>query len=53
MRALLFALRSHFPSAYRRMFDGCAEVEDLTPTRPTGRVVKLARIAKEKLAEVL
>ena len=25
------------------MFDGCAEVEDWTPTRPTGRVIKLAR----------
>ena len=52
-RALLFALRSHFPTTYRRMFDGCREVEALTPTRPAGRVIKLARIAKQRLAEVV
>lgn len=53
LQAFLFALRAHFPTTYRRHFAGCPQVEALTPTRPTGRGIKLGRIAKQRLAEVL
>ena len=51
--AMLWALRSHFPTTYDAWFGGCREVAALTPARPTGRVIKLARIAKQRLAEML
>jgi len=53
LRAMLWALRSHFPTTYRAWFGGCREVAALTPTAPTGREIKLSRIAKQRLAELL
>ena len=53
LSAMLWALRSHFPTTYGAWFEGCRQVEALTPARPTGRIVKLARIAKQRLSEVL
>jgi len=53
LQSMLWALRSHFPTTYHAWFDGCREVAALTPERPTGRVIKLSRIAKQQLAEML
>ncbi len=53
LQALLWALHSHFPTTYRAWFEDSPAVDALTPVEPTGRVIKLSRIARERLADVL
>jgi hypothetical protein len=53
LEALLWALRSHFPTAYRRWFAESSTFGALTRREPTGRVIKLSRIARERLARIL
>ena len=53
LAALLLALAVHFPSRYRAWFGDPAAATATTATPPSGRVVKLARIAGRRLAEVL
>jgi len=53
LQALLLAIRSHFPSRYRRWFRRSPLIRDLVPDEPSGRLIKLARIARQPLAEIL
>lgn len=53
LEALLLALRTCFPSRYRKWFGRSPLFERLTPRRPTGRVIKLMRIAEVRLGEYL
>lgn len=53
LRAFLLALHGHFPTRFHEWFDGCPEVVGLLPSKPSGREIKLSRIAKERLAELL
>lgn len=52
LRALLLAVRNHFPSVYRAWFRRSGPVRRL-PGPPSGREIKLARIARARLAEYL
>jgi hypothetical protein len=52
-QALALALQCHFPSTYRAWFKRSRAVRALTPSSPTDRVIKLTRIAREAVAEVL
>jgi transcriptional regulator with XRE-family HTH domain len=51
--ALLLALKTSFPSRYRKWFGRSPLFERLTPKRPSGRVIKLKRIAEARLGEYL
>lgn len=53
LQALLIAIRSHFPSRYTRWFHRSPLIRDLVPDEPTGRLIKLSRIARQPLAEIL
>lgn len=53
LEALLLALRLHFPSLHERWFGRAPAVLGLVPGRPSGRVVKLARVARALLARRL
>jgi len=53
LQALLLALRGHFPSHYRRWFRRSPLILDLVADEPSGRVIKLSRLAREALAEIL
>jgi len=53
LQAFLLALKTHFPSRYAAWFVDCPEVLDLVPSAPSGRVIKLTRVAKERLAGLL
>jgi len=53
LQALLLALRLHFPSRYRAWFGADPRVEALVASGPSGRVIKLARIARAVLADLL
>jgi len=53
LQALLLAIRSHFPSRYRRWFFRSPLIRDLVPDELSGRLIKLSRIAREPLAEIL
>ena len=50
--ALLLALRTHFPTAARDVCSAPA-IDALVPSEPNGRDIKLARIARARLAEYL
>jgi transcriptional regulator with XRE-family HTH domain len=53
LEALLLALHIHYASLYRSWFADSPVVGALLPTSPTGRHIKLARIARARLAEQL
>ena len=53
MQGLLLAVRTHFPSLYRRRLEDSPAVRRLLPAEPSGRVVKLGRIARDALARYL
>ena len=53
LEALLLALRHHYPSLYARRLARSPLVRSLLPAEPSGRVVKLGRIARASLAEYL
>ena len=53
LQALLLALRQHFPSTYQLWFSRVPIVRKLIPQEPTGRVIKLSRIARAHLVENL
>ena len=53
LQAFLLALRLHFPTTWRQVRRGRPEVGRLLPSRPSGRVIKLARLAARRLAEVV
>jgi transcriptional regulator with XRE-family HTH domain len=53
LQALLFALSQHFPSVYRRWFGRVPIVRSLIPPEPSGRIIKLARVARSRLGEAL
>ena len=53
LQAYLLALRLHFPTTWRRVRHGRPEVGRMLPSRPSGRVIKLARVAVRRLAEVV
>jgi len=53
LQALLLALSQHFPSVYRQWFGRVPIVRRLVPPEPSGRIIKLARVASSRLAEAL
>lgn len=53
LQALLLALRQHFPSTYRQWFGRVPIVRRMVPRAPSGRVIKLARVARARLVEIL
>jgi len=53
VRALLFALRDHFPRVFRDHMAGMAGLASLLDAPWTGREIKLTRIARRSLAEYL
>ena len=52
LQALLLAVRTHFPSVHRAWFARSAPIRGME-TPPSGRTIKLARIARARLAEYL
>ncbi len=53
VKALLLAIRRHFPSRFNEWFGRSPLVRDLVPAEPTGRMIKLSRIAVAVLAGIL
>lgn len=53
LQALLLAIRTHFPTFFRRRLDRSPAVRLLLPAGPPGRVVKLGRIARDAVARYL
>ena len=53
LQAFLLALRQHFPSTYREWFGSVPIVRELVPQEPSGRLIKLARVARARLVESL
>jgi transcriptional regulator with XRE-family HTH domain len=53
LQALLLAIRDHYPSVYRRRLAGLPLVRRFVPVEPTGRVVRLSRMARAMLGEYL
>ena len=53
LQALLLALRQHFPGIYRLWFGRVPIVRKLVPQEPTGRVIKLSRVARARLVDHL
>ena len=53
LHALLRALNSHFPSVTRRWLAASPPVQAILQDELTGRVIKLARIARQTLSEYL
>ncbi len=53
LQALLLALSQHFPSIYREWFHRVPIVRRLIPPEPSGRLIKLARVARSRLGEAL
>ena len=53
LQALLLAIHRHFPSRFRSWFRRSPLIRDLLPDEPTGRMIKLSRIALAPLAEIL
>jgi len=51
--ALLLALHNHFPKYFRTRFGRAALVRSHVPATPSGRVIKLHRIALAAVAEYL
>lgn len=53
LRALLWALRDHFPTFYRTHLARSGQARALIAIEPDGRVIKSSRIARAHLAEYL
>lgn len=53
VQALLLAIETHFPSRYRAWVAKSPLLSALAPSSPSGRVIKLARLARQKLSEYL
>ncbi len=53
LQALLLALKIHFPTFYRLNVSRYPSLKALVPVRPSGRTVKLVRLAARLLAEYL
>ena len=53
LQALLLALSQHFPSVYGQWFGRVPIVRRLVPPQPSGRIIKLARVARSRLGEAL
>lgn len=53
LQALLLALKLHFPGTYRRHLGRSPLVASLLADGPSGRVIKLSRLARATLAEYL
>jgi transcriptional regulator with XRE-family HTH domain len=53
LQALILAVRSHYPSVYRRSFSGSRPVRAIAERPVTGRIVKLQRIARDRLSGYL
>ena len=53
VRALLLALCLHFPDVAERWFAAAPHVRAAVPASPTGREIKLYRIARARIAEYL
>lgn len=53
LHALVLALAHHYPSRFEALLSGCPNVDVLLAREPSGRVIKLRRIAVRALAEVL
>jgi len=51
LQATLHALRTHFPEFYARHFSRSGLVRRLMPDEPSGRLIRLSRIAAANLAE--
>lgn len=52
VQALVFAVRSHFPTFFKKR---CSSkwIQSYLPEKPSGRLIKLKRVAAAKLAEYL
>jgi transcriptional regulator with XRE-family HTH domain len=53
LEALLLALRLHFPTVHQRYFGRSPLVASMLGGTPSGRVIKLSRLARATLAEYL
>ena len=53
LQALLLAIRTHFPSFFRRSLGRSPAVRRVLPAEPSGRVLKLGRIARAEVARYL
>jgi hypothetical protein len=53
LAAFLLALSTSFPSRYEEWLGGSAAVSVLVGESPSGRVIKLKRIAERRLSEIL
>jgi hypothetical protein len=51
--AMLLALRSAYPKIFQNWFGRSDAVSRLVPTSPSGRVIKLKRIAERALSAYL
>ncbi len=53
LQALILAVKSHFPSVYRRSFSGSRLIRAIVERPVSGRIIKLERIARDRLSEYL
>ena len=53
LQALLLALETHFPSRYRAWVARSSVLSALASAEPSGRLIKLSRMARQRLAEYL
>ena len=53
LQALLLALRVHFPSRYMQWVPRSPVLRSIAEQEPSGRVLKLSRLARQRLAEYL
>jgi transcriptional regulator with XRE-family HTH domain len=53
LQALILAVKSHYPTVYRRSFSGSSLVRAIAERPVTGRIVKLQRIARDRLSGYL
>lgn len=51
--ALLTAIHSHYPNWYAAHLSSIPAVTKLLSNAPSGRIIKLSRIAKEKVSKIL
>ncbi len=53
LQALLLAIKTHFPGCYNKHCKRSPLLRPYVPKKPSGRVIKLARISTRMLAEYL
>jgi transcriptional regulator with XRE-family HTH domain len=53
LQALVLALMIHFPTYFRHRMSRSRLIETILPKQPSGRVIKLARLAVRTLSEYL